>query len=89
MEWAEHNITVNAYCPGIVGTDMWDLIDEGLAAHEGLQKGEAMEKYSNLIALERVEERQYVAAFESYLASHDSDYMTGQSIIIDGGVQFS
>jgi NAD(P)-dependent dehydrogenase (short-subunit alcohol dehydrogenase family) len=29
MEWAEHSITVNAYCPGTVGTDMWDLIDEG------------------------------------------------------------
>src|SRR6185369_7432327 len=27
-ELAQHKITVNAYCPGIVGTDMWDLIDE-------------------------------------------------------------
>jgi meso-butanediol dehydrogenase / (S,S)-butanediol dehydrogenase / diacetyl reductase len=89
MEWAEHNITVNAYCPGIVGTDMWDLIDEGLAEHEGLQKGEAIEKYSDLIALGRVEEPGDVAAFVSYLASHDSDYMTGQSVMIDGGIQFS
>jgi meso-butanediol dehydrogenase / (S,S)-butanediol dehydrogenase / diacetyl reductase len=89
MEWAEHGITVNAYCPGIVGTDMWDLIDEGLAEHEGLQKGEAIEKYSDLIALGRVEEPADVAAFVSYLASHDSDYMTGQSVMIDGGIQFS
>ena len=89
MEWAEHNITVNAYCPGIVGTDMWDLIDEGLAEHEGLQKGEAIEKYSDLIALGRVEEPGDVAAFVSYLASNDSDYMTGQSVMIDGGIQFS
>lgn len=89
MEWAEHGITVNAYCPGIVGTDMWDLIDEGLAEHEGLQKGEAIEKYSDLIALGRVEEPGDVAAFVSYLASKGSDYMTGQSVMIDGGIQFS
>ena len=89
MEWAEHDITVNAYCPGIVGTDMWDLIDEGLAQHEGLQKGEAIEKYSDLIALGRVQVPEDVASFVSYLASRDSDYMTGQSVMIDGGIQFS
>ena len=68
---------------------MWDLIDEGLAEYEGLQKGEAIEKYSDLITLGRVEETKDVAAFVSYLASKDSDYMTGQSVMIDGGIQFS
>lgn len=89
MEWAEHNITVNAYCPGIVGTAMWDLIDEKLAEHEGLQKGQAIEKYSDLIHLGRVSVPEDVAAYVSYLASPDSDYMTGQSVMIDGGIQFS
>ena len=89
MEWAEHNTTVNAYCPGIVGTDMGELIDEGLAQHEGLQQGEDIEKYSALIALGRVEEPDDVASFVSDLASHDSDYVTGQSVMIDGGMQFS
>lgn len=89
MEWAEHGITVNAYCPGIVGTSMWDLIDEKLAENEGLRKGEAIEKYSDLIVLGRVSVPEDVAAFVSYLASKDSDYMTGQSVMIDGGIQFS
>ena len=89
QEWAEYGITVNAYCPGIVGTAMWDLIDEKLAEHMGLQKGEALQQYSELIALGRVEEPEDVAAFVSYLASHDSDYMTGQSVMIDGGIIFS
>jgi meso-butanediol dehydrogenase / (S,S)-butanediol dehydrogenase / diacetyl reductase len=89
QEWAEYGITVNAYCPGIVGTAMWDLIDEKLAEHMGVQKGEALEQYSELIALGRVEEPEDVAAFVSYLASHDSDYMTGQSVMIDGGIIFS
>ena len=34
MEMAEHKITVNAYAPGIVGTAMWDLIDEELSQLE-------------------------------------------------------
>lgn len=89
MEWAQHGITVNAYCPGIVGTDMWDLIDERLAEAEGLQKGRAIKKYAEAIALGRVEEPSDVASFVSYLASRDSDYMTGQSVMIDGGIQFS
>lgn len=89
QEWAEHGITVNAYCPGIVGTAMWDLIDEQLGGYMGLNKGEALEQYSQLIALGRVEEPEDVASFVSYLASKDSDYMTGQSVMIDGGVLFS
>ena len=35
QEWAEHGITVNAYCPGIVGTAMWELIDEKLTDMSG------------------------------------------------------
>ena len=42
-----------------------------------------------LIALGHVEEPEDVAAFVSYLASRDSDYMTGQSLMIDGRVIFS
>jgi meso-butanediol dehydrogenase/(S,S)-butanediol dehydrogenase/diacetyl reductase len=89
QEWAQHGITVNAYCPGIVGTQMWELIDEKLAEHMGLQKGEAIAQFSELITLGRVQTPEDVAAFVSYLASTDSDYMTGQSVMIDGGVLFA
>src|SRR3954463_4280268 len=89
QEWAAHGITVNAYCPGIVGTAMWELIDEKLAEHMGLQKGEAIAQFSELITLGRVETPEDVAKFVSYLASGDSDYMTGQSVMIDGGVLFA
>ncbi|MEA2227286.1 MAG: meso-butanediol dehydrogenase / (S,S)-butanediol dehydrogenase / diacetyl reductase [Solirubrobacteraceae bacterium] len=89
QEWAPHGITVNAYCPGIVGTKMWELIDEKLAEHMGLQKGEALAQFSEMIALGRVQTPEDVATFVSYLASRDSDYMTGQSVMIDGGVVFA
>jgi meso-butanediol dehydrogenase/(S,S)-butanediol dehydrogenase/diacetyl reductase len=85
-ELAQHKITVNAYCPGIVGTDMWDLIDEKLGAYLGTAKGEALANYSQLIALGRVQTPEDVAGFVSYLASQDSNYMTGQSVVIDGGI---
>jgi NAD(P)-dependent dehydrogenase (short-subunit alcohol dehydrogenase family) len=55
MEMAEHKITVNGYAPGIVGTAMWDLIDEELGKKKGVQKGETINKYvTELTALGRV-----------------------------------
>ncbi|MGO2034930.1 MAG: acetoin reductase [Brevibacterium sp.] len=89
MEWAKHGITVNAYGPGIVGTAMWDLIDEKLAAEEGLAKGEAIKKYAGDILLGRVSVPEDVANLVSFLASEDSDYVTGQTMLVDGGMQFS
>ena len=89
QEWARYGITVNAYCPGIVDTVMWELIDEKFATYEGVRKGEAIKKSTQMIALGRVEQPEDVAAFVSYLASKDADYMTGQSVIIDGGILFS
>lgn len=69
---------------------MWDTIDESLAKYENKEKGEVIKDYSEkLIALGRTSVPDDVANFVSYLAGKDSDYMTGQSIIIDGGIQFS
>ncbi|GAA1490440.1 SDR family oxidoreductase [Brachybacterium sacelli] len=89
MEWAEHGITVNAYGPGIVGTAMWDLIDEKLAAKNGQQRGEALAENAASIHLGRVSVPADVAKMVSYLASEDSDYVTGQTMLVDGGIQFS
>jgi meso-butanediol dehydrogenase / (S,S)-butanediol dehydrogenase / diacetyl reductase len=86
QEWAEHGITVNAYCPGIVGTDMWDLIDEKMGPYLGNERGETLAQFSKMITLGRVQTPEDVASFVSYLAGPDSDYMTGQSVMIDGGI---
>ena len=88
-ELAQHNITVNAYCPGIVGTDMWELIDEQLRPYLNTAKGEALATYAERIPLGRVQTADDVAGFVSYLAGPDSDYMTGQSVMIDGGIVMS
>jgi meso-butanediol dehydrogenase/(S,S)-butanediol dehydrogenase/diacetyl reductase len=86
-EMAENKITVNAYCPGIVGTDMWDLIDEKIGEYTGAPKGETLKTTVDaLILAKEVGTPEQVAGYVSYLASEDSDYMTGQSVMIDGGI---
>lgn len=87
-EFAKDHITVNAYCPGIVLTPMWDLIDAKMVELNGGNTGDYLKKYSESISLGRGEQPQDVANFVSYLASEKSDYMTGQSVQIDGGIQF-
>lgn len=87
-EYASRGITVNAYCPGVVGTDMWVEIDRRFAEITGAPKGETYRKFVDGIALGRAETPDDVASLVSYLAGPDSDYMTGQAILIDGGMVY-
>ncbi|MGP5480807.1 acetoin reductase [Pseudomonas helleri] len=82
-ELAVHGITVNAYCPGVVGTDMWVDIDKRMSEITGAPIGATYDKFVNGIA-----PPEDVAAFVAYLASPDADYMTGQAPLIDGGLVF-
>jgi len=88
QEWGQHGITVNAYCPGIVDTQMWVEVDRDLGAITNVGEGESMKAMAAGITLGRVSTGGDVAAFVSYLAGPDSDYMTGQSVLIDGGMLF-
>ena len=87
-EYASRGITVNAYCPGIVGTGVWTEIDQRFAEITGAPVGETYKKYVEGIALGRAETPDDVASLVSYLAGPDSDYITGQSILIDGGIVY-
>ncbi len=50
--------------------------------------GENYDKYVGGIALGRAQTLEDAAAFVSYLAGPDSDYMTGQAPMIDGGLVY-
>lgn len=89
MEFAKYNITVNAYAPGVVGTAMWDLIDERLTERDGTPRGSALQAQVDNILAGRVSEPEDVAKLVSFLAGPDSDHMTGQTVLIDGGINFS
>ena len=83
---AEHKITSNCICPGVVDTPLWAGIDADWAEIEGWQLGEAWKRRIVGIPLGRPEQPDDVAGVVSFLSSRDSDYMTGQAIHIDGGL---
>jgi meso-butanediol dehydrogenase/(S,S)-butanediol dehydrogenase/diacetyl reductase len=83
---APDRLTSNCVCPGAVDTPMWTRIDADWAEIEGLQIGEAWKQRTSVIPLGRPEKAEDVAAVVSFLASRDSDYMTGQAVIVDGGL---
>jgi len=87
-EYASAAITVNAYCPGVVGTDMWVEIDRRFAEVTGAAIGETFNKYVGGIALGRAQTPDDVASVVSFMASDDADYITGQSFITDGGIVY-
>ncbi|MNL67674.1 L-2,3-butanediol dehydrogenase [compost metagenome] len=55
----------------------------------GTKKGEALAKYAEGIALGRTQTLEDVANLVSFLASSQSDYITGQNILSDGGMVFN
>jgi meso-butanediol dehydrogenase/(S,S)-butanediol dehydrogenase/diacetyl reductase len=83
------DITVNAICPGLVETDMWERLDRDWTALRGIGRGEAWNQRTAAVPLGRSQRLDDVAGLALYLASPASDYMTGQSINIDGGLMMS
>lgn len=74
-EFASRNITVNAIAPGYIKTDMTDQLKE-----------EARQKILQVIPLQRMGLPEDVAGVCLFLASKQADYITGQTIKVDGGM---
>jgi meso-butanediol dehydrogenase/(S,S)-butanediol dehydrogenase/diacetyl reductase len=89
QELAPHQITVNVYSPGVVHTPMWEGIDAEMTRRRGTELGSEMAGMVAGIPLGRLETPDDVAGVVSFLASPDAGYITGQSIVVDGGMWFS
>jgi len=76
VEWGKHNIRVNAICPGVFATDMTD---------EFLKNKQVWEPMKARIPLGRYATPDELVGTAVYLASDASTYMTGHSLVIDGG----
>ncbi|WAJ28098.1 SDR family oxidoreductase [Antarcticirhabdus aurantiaca] len=89
-EVAKEGITVNAFCPGIIETDMWAYNDEAWGKLLGnYAPGELMAEWVRGIPAGRAGKGEDVAGLVAFLASEDASYITGQTINVDGGLFMS
>lgn len=76
-ELGSRNVLVNAIAPGFIESDMTDKLDEKI-----------IEKYKESISLKKLGKPEDVANLVKFLASDESNYITGQVISVDGGMSF-
>jgi meso-butanediol dehydrogenase/(S,S)-butanediol dehydrogenase/diacetyl reductase len=89
-EVAREGITVNAICPGIIHTEMWDYNDRVWGQMLGdYGPGELMAEWVRGIPMGRAGTPAEVGALVAFLASADAAYITGQTINVDGGLIMS
>jgi len=87
VELAPHAITVNAYCPGhVTSTPMWQLIDRELSSLAGQDVGSAKLAAEREAPLGRAARPEEIAAAVAFLASDEAAFITGESLLVDGGL---
>lgn len=79
LEWAEHGITVNGVAPGMINTS--GLVEAELGGEASL-----IEQLANAaVPLRRAGTPEEVGALITFMASRSCAYMTGETIVLDGG----
>ena len=74
-ELASRSININAVAPGFIGTEMTDKLSDEVKA-----------KYLESIPLKRIGSGKNIADVVMFLSSEMSEYITGQTICVDGGL---
>jgi len=80
VEWGQHNVRVNCIAPGLVRTDF---------ARALWENPETLKKVTATTPLRRIGEADEIAGAAVYLASKASSFMTGQTLVVDGGATIS
>jgi len=82
----QHGITVNAFAPGVVDTPMWIGLNEDIRTiHDQPDDADPMREFATGTLVGRPAAPEELTPFLVYLASRESDYMTGQMYMVDGG----
>jgi len=84
---AADRITVNAFAPGVVRTELWEQLDREFMSL-GLTEtpDQAINEFSQSILVGRYSMPQDITGVTTFLASSASDYVTGQTYMVDGGM---
>lgn len=76
VEWAEHNIQVNAICPTFIDTPLTRPLKEDPLVYDAIVRRTPMGRFGHVDEL---------VGPTIFLASHASDFITGTSLFVDGG----
>lgn len=82
---AKDRINVNGIAPGVVDTPMWDKVDSLFARYENLAPGEKKRQVGAAVPLGRMGNSEDFVGAAVFLASDDSNYVTAQTLNVDGG----
>lgn len=74
-ELASRGVTVNAVAPGYIKTDMTDALSDEIK--EGIKQ---------MIPMKRIGMPEDISSVVAFLCSSDADYITGQTLVVDGGM---
>ena len=86
LEHAADNIRCNSVHPGIIATPIWDKIPTGAAGNGRNAPIDPRERAAISVPLPRVGEAQDIANGVLFLCSEAGNYITGQELVIDGGM---
>jgi 3-oxoacyl-[acyl-carrier protein] reductase len=85
-ELQSQGIRVNSIAPGRTLTSLWTNRAARLARERGVSAGQVLEEFSHEIPLGRFAQPEEIAAVIAFMASHQSSYMTCQTVLVDGGI---
>ncbi|EMD39463.1 hypothetical protein CERSUDRAFT_111770 [Gelatoporia subvermispora B] len=88
MEYGKHGITVNAYAPGVIETNLLDKLDDYHTEQGKQPKGSWTKSLENTCVLGRNGQPEDVVPLVSFLCKEEAAFITGQTILVDGGICF-
>ena len=85
-EYGRYGVLVNSVCPGYTATARLVELSRKLAAREGVAAEEIVDRWARLTAVGRVGQPEEFADAVVFLASERAGYITGVSLVVDGGM---